>query len=123
MSKLPLVAALLFGKLCLASPVASQVFDPEPFAPWRIGYQQQHIAAGAGLDLLARLPILPKGMRDTPAKRVLLVAIIGITYEAGEEAVARDRGIRGNGFGFGLADLACDLLGAVAAELLVGALR
>jgi hypothetical protein len=110
-----LVGLALLG-LLVAAPAAAQRLDPEPFAPWRITYQQQHIAAGAGLDLLAQLPILPKGMRDTPFKRVLLVTFIGITYEAGQETIVRDRDIRGDGFGFGLADLACDILGALAAE-------
>jgi hypothetical protein len=111
--------------LLVAAPLQAQriVLDPEPFAPWRISYQRQHLAAGAGLDLAAQLPILPRGMRDTPFKRVLLVTFIGITYEAGEEAVARDRGIRGDGFGFGLADLACDVLGAVTMELIAKVLR
>lgn len=113
----------LLGTLLIAAPASSQVLDPEPFAPWRIAYQQQHIAAGAALDVVAQLPILPRGMRDTPLKRVLLVTFVGIAYEAGEEAIARDRGIRGNGFGFGLADLACNLLGALAAETVAGALR
>ena len=114
-------AAGLFG-LSRPAPSTAQVLDPD----WCLTCRdtQLHAAGGALLDLGLHLPIAPKGFRDTVGKRLLVVAVIGFTYEVGQWDVAHSLGVAGQpGMGIGLKDFLADLAGAAATELLVALAR
>ena len=99
-------------------PIAAQVWDPD----WCLtcADTRLHAAAGALLDAGLQLPLAPRGFRDTMGKRMLLVAVIGFTYEVGQLSVAQSTGVAGQpGFGIGPKDLLADLTGAAAMEGLV----
>lgn len=84
---------------------------------------QLHAAAGALLDIGLQLPIAPRGFRDTAAKRLLVVGVIGLVYEVGQASIASDLGLDGPGFGVGPKDWLADMAGAVLVEVLVAAGR
>lgn len=110
-----LVAALL---LTSAVPVTAQILDPD----WNITARDTrlHFAAGALLDVGLQLPLAPRGFRDTAAKRLLVVAVIGLAYEVGQQSIASSLGVSGSqGFGIGPKDLLADVAGAVAIELVI----
>ena len=114
-------AAGLLG-LSRPAPSTAQVLDPD----WCLTCRdtQLHAAGGALLDLGLQLPIAPKGFRDTVGKRLLVVAVIGFTYEVGQWDVAHSLGVAGQpGMGIGLKDFLADLAGAAATELLVALAR
>jgi hypothetical protein len=111
-----LVATILLG--ILPRPIAAQWIDPD--ACWTCPDTRMHAAAGALIDAGLHLPIAPKGFRDTVAKRVLVVGVIGLVYEVGQLSVAQSTGVAGTpGFGIGWKDLVADLAGALAVEVVV----
>lgn len=99
---------LLLAGCCGWSSGAGQVIDPDNC--WTCYDTRLHFVAGAAIDQAAAVAF------KKPWQRVLVTAAIGAAYEAGQEAIARDAGVRGRGFGFGLKDLAADVLGALARE-------
>lgn len=114
---------LVLLALC-GRPVAAQVLDPDRC--WTCSDSRQHFAGGAVLDV--GLHVLPKhwvkGWGDTPVRRVAVVTIVGAIFEAGQYDAVRGTPNAGQrGYGFGLKDLGCDLLGAVAGELLTALWR
>ena len=117
-----LAAAILLGASVPAPTAAQSWIDPD----WCLTCRdtQLHAAGGALLDLGLHLPIAPKGFRDTVGKRLLVVAVIGFTYEVGQWDVAHSLGVAGQpGMGIGLKDFLADLAGAAATELLVALAR
>lgn len=109
--------AALAALVLLASPVAAQTIDPD----WCLACEdtQLHAAGGALLDLGLQLPLAPKGFRDTAAKRLLVVAVIGFVYEVGQWDVAHSAGLSGPGYGISPKDLLADVAGAALVEAVV----
>lgn len=110
--------------LLAAAPAAAQrLFDPDTCL-WSCRDTQLHFLAGALLDAGLHLPLAPKGFRDTIGKRLLVVAVIGLVYEVGQQSVAASLGISGTpGYGISPKDLVADVAGAAAIELVVAFAR
>jgi hypothetical protein len=86
--------------------------------------KQEHFAAGAGLDLLARGPWVAESFRDAAWKRVALTTVIATAWEVIELAEARRDGKAGRpGYGFGTLDIAAGIAGAVTVEALTSVAR
>lgn len=114
-----LLAAVLAALLFAVPLRAQRILDPDTcLTCWD---SIQHFGSTAALDGAAQL-VFPKWK---PWQRVLLTGVvIGGVYEAGQLDVAYNSGLSGQrGYGFGFKDLLCDVLGAVAAELIGKALR
>lgn len=114
---LPRQAALLALLLLAPLSLQSQRLDPEPFNPIKYPNQLAHVAAGAGLTLTLQLPL--GRWRDSWWKRGLIITALGVAFEAGQMDVANSSGLSGNGYGFGLADLASNTVGWIGTELLL----
>jgi hypothetical protein len=102
---------LIAGLLCAATSAGTaQQIDPDWCLTCRDS--REHFAAGAGIDVAARI-VLP---RTRVWQRVLVVTAIGAAYEAGQ---ADAPGPRGRGYGFGPKDLLLDVAGALVTEGLI----
>lgn len=116
---------LLLVLLALCSrPVAAQFLDPDNC--WTCADSRMHFAGGAVLDFgINALPYRwRKGWGDKAIKRVAVVTIAGAIFEAGQYDAVRGTPNAGHrGYGFGLKDLGCDFLGAVAGEVLTALWR
>lgn len=108
-------ALLVAAALALAPGAArAQGFTFDPDRCFTCRDSREHAAAGAAIDVAAQVVGWPK----KPWQRVALVAAIGAVYEVGEEEGTRGTEYAGQpGYGFGLKDLACDVAGALVAEL------
>ena len=112
-----LAAATLLGTV-VPAPSAAQWIDPDTC--WTCQDTRLHAAAGALLDAGLLLPLAPRGFRDTVAKRLLVVGVIGLVYEVGQLSVAQSLGVAGTpGYGVSPKDVVADLAGAVAVEVVV----
>lgn len=112
--------ACFLGLLLLAAPApaAAQLLDPDRC--WSCKDSYYHAGAGAALDVAVRSGIIAKPWRSSPVKRVALVLFVGAAYEGVETFAAWENHQLGQrGYGFGFKDLACDVAGAVALELVV----
>lgn len=104
-----IVAAALFA----ATPAAAQIrWDPDRCLT--CPDSRAHFAAGAGIDLAARI-VVPKATRW---QRLAIVATIALAYELGQESISRSAGVSGPGYGLGPKDWALGVAGAGLLELL-----
>lgn len=102
-------ALCLLCSLSFAAPGAAQFLDPD--SCWTCPDSREHFAAGAALDLAARVPFRKAW------QRVTATAVIGAVWEAAQWDAARGTDNAGKpGYGFSLKDLACDVAGALAVE-------
>lgn len=115
-------SAIVVAFLLLTSTAQAQFLDPDRC--WTCADSRQHMAGGALLD--AGLQSLPRSwtLTNTPGKRIALVAVAGMVYEAGQWDAHRGDGLNGHpGYGFGLKDAACNVIGAVVTEGLIALYR
>jgi uncharacterized protein YfiM (DUF2279 family) len=105
--------ALLLA-LLWAAPASAQWLDPDRCLTCADTWA--HAGAGAGVSLGTQL-VLP---RAGVVRRLLIVLAIGAAWECGQASATTQRG---RGYGFGLKDLAADLVGALAAEVAVAVIR
>lgn len=105
---------LLMGMiiLMLGTPAAAQRIDPD----WNLlaSDSRDHFLAGGGISAAARL-IFPKAHGW---QRLAIVATVALSYELGQEGVARNSGLHGPGFGLSPKDVLCTVAGGLLVELL-----
>lgn len=100
--------------LLVASPLAAQRIPVDPDWCWTCSDSQQHFVSSMGIDVGFHA-LFPK---TTVWHRLGFSFVVGAVWELAQADVARSKQINGPGFGFGPKDLACDMLGALAGELL-----
>jgi hypothetical protein len=105
-----------------ASTATAQYLDPDRCLT--CPDKQEHFAAGAGLDLLARGPWVSPSFRNAAWKRVALTTVVATTWEVLECAQARrDHKAGQRGYGFGPLDIAASIAGALTAEAVTSVAR
>jgi hypothetical protein len=104
---------------------AAQFFDPDnKILCWTCNSHGDHFAGGALTD--AALHVMPfvKTSWETPGGRVAVVAVAGVGWELIDYAQCRQRRTCGRqDHGFGVIDLAYDVAGAAALELVIAGLK
>lgn len=107
------ISALIVVALLAGSGAAAQVrWDPDRCLT--CPDSRAHFAAGAGIDVAARI-VVPKANRW---QRLAIVATIALAYELGQESTSRSAGVSGPGYGLGPKDWALGVAGAGLLELL-----
>jgi hypothetical protein len=116
-----LAAATLLAGSPVAPLAAQSPWDPD--VTWDAD-QWHHAAAGATLDVVMRGPWITRSWRNRVAGRLVLVAVVGASYEVLQLYEARQTGRLGQeGYGFGPLDLAADMAGALTVEALLALAR
>ena len=106
---------------CFSRPTYGQWLDPDN--RWDSD-QIDHMIAGALVNVAVRGPYIAYNWRNTVAKRMAWVLVLGTIYEI-KDLYEHDRmNWLGNpGAGFGLLDLVADVTGAAIAEVIIWALE
>jgi hypothetical protein len=115
---------VVLGVCAVPQRALGQFLDPDTC--WTCTDSFEH--AAGGLLLTSGLQLVPRhwrtGWADTPGRRIVTVTVVGAVFELGQWDAARHTANAGQrGYGFGLKDLGCDLLGALVGEVVTGLLR
>jgi len=124
MKRIWLVTLLILG-FGAARPARAQFLDPDrAWTCWHCYSHNAHATISAGLTLSLRVMPFVKQSWQRPVGRVAIIAIGGALYELQDWGQCTQRHACGRpDAGFGLVDLAYDVAGAAALELLVSGVR